>query len=309
MGDTGSLTLGYILSSICVLSQKLDGDLSIAPISMALILALPIADTFWVMGNRVLKGGSPFLADNTHLHHKLMTLNLSHSGVVAVLYVCVFVCGFLAVFMQSMLEWVQFATGIGFIIFLYVSVALLQRSGFKFPDHDLTHTAREHNIDQLDRVNSAEYLIGGRLTKMRGNFCREHSWWDSRPLNSYSGEMSVTVEWSVLNTLTKNIMIQEQSEGYFRLNRPTRSGISIVFENAFADAAKAFAANSDLRKLATGQTLANLSEEKFPGGAYAIIGGATPAAFDIAALRPLIVTVRVGQGHGSGFLSGATDIC
>jgi len=37
MGDTGSLVLGYILSSICVLSQKLDGDIPIAPISMALI--------------------------------------------------------------------------------------------------------------------------------------------------------------------------------------------------------------------------------------------------------------------------------
>jgi len=136
MGDTGSLVLGYILSSICVLSQKLDGDIPIAPVSMALILALPIADTMWVMTRRVLRGGSPFLPDNAHLHNKLMMLNLSHTGVVAVLYACVFVCGFLAVFMQSMREWVQFATGTGFIISLYVSVALFQRVGFKFPDHN-----------------------------------------------------------------------------------------------------------------------------------------------------------------------------
>ena len=127
MGDTGSLVLGYILSSICVLSQKLDGELPIAPVSMALILALPIADTLWVMTRRVLRGKSPFLPDNTHLHHKLMTLNLSQSGVIVVLYVCMFVCGFLAVFMQSMLEWIQFATGTGFIISLYVSVAWLVR--------------------------------------------------------------------------------------------------------------------------------------------------------------------------------------
>ena len=127
MGDTGSLVLGYILSSICVLSQKLDGELPIAPVSMALILALPIADALWVMTRRVLRGESPFLPDNTHLHHKLMTLNLSQSGVVAVLYVCMFVCGFIAVFMQSMLEWIQFAAGTGFIISLYVSVAWLVR--------------------------------------------------------------------------------------------------------------------------------------------------------------------------------------
>jgi len=140
MGDTGSLVLGYILSCICVLSQKLDGELPIgnlpvAPISMALILALPIADTLWVMTNRVFRGESPFLPDNTHLHHKLMTLNLSHSGVVVVLYVCMFVCGFLAIFMQAMLEWIQFAIGVGFIIALYVSVAWFVHIFWQGSDH------------------------------------------------------------------------------------------------------------------------------------------------------------------------------
>ena len=158
MGDTGSLVLGYILASLCVLSQKLDSELPIAPVSMALILALPIADTLWVMANRVLRGESPFLPDNTHLHHKLMTLNLSHSGVVAVLYACMFVCGFLAVFMQSMPEWIQFATGAGFIISLYVSVALFQRAGFKFPDHKMTHPVikngtRGQNIESNQTIS------------------------------------------------------------------------------------------------------------------------------------------------------------
>lgn len=128
MGDTGSLLLGYILSSICVLSQKLDGDIPIAPISMALILALPIADTIWVMTNRVYRGKNPFLADHTHLHHDLLTLNLPTSITVLVLYGCMFIFGFLAILMQSMNEWLQFAIGTGFIISLYVVVAMFQRS-------------------------------------------------------------------------------------------------------------------------------------------------------------------------------------
>jgi len=157
MGDTGSLVLGYILSSICVLSQKLEGGVPIAPVSMALILALPIADALWVMTSRMLRGKSPFLPDNTHLHHKLMALNIPHSGVVAVLYACMFVCGLLAVFMQSMLEWIQFAIGTAFIIALYVSVALFQRVGFKLPDHNMAHGAikhgaRKHNIESLQYV-------------------------------------------------------------------------------------------------------------------------------------------------------------
>jgi len=129
MGDTGSLVLGYILSSICVLSQKLDGDIPIAPISMALILALPIADTVWVMTNRIFRGKNPFLPDNTHLHHDLLTLDLPHSAIVSVLYGCMFICGFLAVLMQSMEEYLQFAIGTGFIISLYVVVAVFQRRG------------------------------------------------------------------------------------------------------------------------------------------------------------------------------------
>ncbi|RKZ48761.1 MAG: undecaprenyl/decaprenyl-phosphate alpha-N-acetylglucosaminyl 1-phosphate transferase [Gammaproteobacteria bacterium] len=129
MGDTGSLVLGYILSSICVLSQKLDADIPIAPISMALILALPIADTLWVMTNRVCRGKSPFTPDNTHLHHDLLTLDLPHSAIVYVLYGCMFICGFLAVLMQSMDEWLQFAIGTGFIISVYVIVAVFQRRG------------------------------------------------------------------------------------------------------------------------------------------------------------------------------------
>jgi len=82
-----------------------------------------------------------------------MMLNFSHSGVVAVLYICMFVCGFLAVFMQSMPEWVQFATGTGFIISLYVSVALFQRAGFKFPDHKMTQSARRHNIESSQTIS------------------------------------------------------------------------------------------------------------------------------------------------------------
>jgi len=63
-----------------------------------------------------------------------------------------FACGFLAVFMQSMPEWIQFATGAGFIISLYVSVALFQRAGFKFSDHKMMHTPRGHNIESGQNI-------------------------------------------------------------------------------------------------------------------------------------------------------------
>lgn len=106
------------------------------------------------MTKRVFRGESPFMADNTHLHHKLMTLNLSHSGVVSVLYGCMFICGFLAVFMQPMREWVQFATGTGFFICLYATVALLQRRGFKFTNEVIEHDVKEHRHDFMQVISA-----------------------------------------------------------------------------------------------------------------------------------------------------------
>ena len=42
------------------------------------ILAVPVFDTLRVMIVRVLKGGSPFHPDKTHLHHLFIDMNFSH---------------------------------------------------------------------------------------------------------------------------------------------------------------------------------------------------------------------------------------
>ena len=90
MGDTGSLTLGFLLS-VCVIAflkqhESLPADNSSytfrAPITIALTIALfPLFDTLRVFTLRLRQGRSPFSADKQHLHHLLLRFGLKHNQV------------------------------------------------------------------------------------------------------------------------------------------------------------------------------------------------------------------------------------
>ncbi|MFK5976102.1 MAG: MraY family glycosyltransferase [Sulfurovum sp.] len=68
MGDSGSLTLGFIISILAIKSLE---HLSSA-VTILFLTALPILDTMIVMIRRKLKGGSAFQADRCHLHHIIL---------------------------------------------------------------------------------------------------------------------------------------------------------------------------------------------------------------------------------------------
>ena len=64
MGDSGSLSLGFLVSVLAILSLKY-----IHPIAILYLAALPLLDTLVVMVRRVRQGNSPFSPDKTHIHH------------------------------------------------------------------------------------------------------------------------------------------------------------------------------------------------------------------------------------------------
>ena len=66
MGDSGSLTLGFVIAVLSIQSIHY-----ITPTSVLFIIALPLLDTFIVMTRRIQRGMSPFQADKNHLHHFL----------------------------------------------------------------------------------------------------------------------------------------------------------------------------------------------------------------------------------------------
>jgi len=68
IGDAGSMFLGYILAWFFIYLSQGPAP-TMKPVSVLWCLAIPIADALVVMGRRILKKKSVFVADREHLHH------------------------------------------------------------------------------------------------------------------------------------------------------------------------------------------------------------------------------------------------
>lgn len=82
MGDTGSLTMGYILSFLVIQYCMYEGFKEIPNYSGAInialsILLVPCLDVVRVVIGRIRRHKSPFLPDKTHIHHKFMAMGFS----------------------------------------------------------------------------------------------------------------------------------------------------------------------------------------------------------------------------------------
>lgn len=95
LGETGSTFLGFMLGVLAVI---LGGKIA----TTLLVMGIPILDVAWAIIRRIWYGQSPFKADKSHLHHRLLDIGLSQRQSVLVLYGISAVFGFTAVFLQSM---------------------------------------------------------------------------------------------------------------------------------------------------------------------------------------------------------------
>jgi len=87
MGDSGSLIIGFIVSVIAIRFMELNAEINrpflnypmtSAPAVAMGIMIIPIIDTIRVFFRRVIRGQSPFVADKTHIHHRMLSLGMSH---------------------------------------------------------------------------------------------------------------------------------------------------------------------------------------------------------------------------------------
>lgn len=82
MGDTGSLTLGYILSFLvvkyCMYTgvKIIPGYSGVNAIAFSILL-VPCLDVIRVVLGRIKRHENPFLPDKTHIHHKFMAMGFS----------------------------------------------------------------------------------------------------------------------------------------------------------------------------------------------------------------------------------------
>lgn len=97
MGDSGSMTLGFLLATSTVVgvgrsATQNQSDISAAflfylPLAIPLIvLAIPILDTMLAIVRRAKKGMPVFHPDKEHLHHRLLEIGHGHRQAVLIMY-------------------------------------------------------------------------------------------------------------------------------------------------------------------------------------------------------------------------------
>jgi UDP-GlcNAc:undecaprenyl-phosphate/decaprenyl-phosphate GlcNAc-1-phosphate transferase len=94
MGDTGTMTTGFILSLLSVHFMELTRDVTIpswfdyytAPVIVLAALIIPVVDMIRVFTIRIFRWRSPFSADRNHIHHRILQLGLTPSQTSCILY-------------------------------------------------------------------------------------------------------------------------------------------------------------------------------------------------------------------------------
>jgi UDP-GlcNAc:undecaprenyl-phosphate/decaprenyl-phosphate GlcNAc-1-phosphate transferase len=154
MGDSGSMFLGFMLAAISIFgagsSQK--GGTAIAIFVPILALGLPIVDTLFAMGRRVLERRSIFSPDRGHIHHRLLDLGLTHRRAVLILYGAsvVFTLGALA--MHLLRSWQMGVVLIGLTVTLIGLVRFVGYFNYNMMLRQQRERRREPGVEALRRA-------------------------------------------------------------------------------------------------------------------------------------------------------------
>jgi len=120
MGDTGSLTLGYLLAFMILRLSKYPPVVEIVPSGLILLvlsaLFIPLFDAVKVMVVRISMGKGPFSPDRNHIHHKLIDLGLSKKKAVFAIVV--------ASMLLVVLNWYLLSSAVNANIVLIVDLAI-----------------------------------------------------------------------------------------------------------------------------------------------------------------------------------------
>lgn len=117
MGDSGSLTIGYMLVFILFLFLRKNQDIPhdslfgfpVAPAMAIAVFFVPVFDVVRVSLTRLKKRKSILEADRNHIHHLLLRLGLSHREVTFVLDLVSLFFIVIAILLKNYNFWVQMA--------------------------------------------------------------------------------------------------------------------------------------------------------------------------------------------------------
>ncbi len=115
MGDSGALFIGFVLATLPVMEPA--GGRAGTPFLLAVtILLIPILDTVAAILRRIRRRSPIHLPDREHIHHKLLDLGVSSSGILAIIYSITAVLG------VSTVLWTMNAADVYFLWVLFAWV-------------------------------------------------------------------------------------------------------------------------------------------------------------------------------------------
>lgn len=139
MGDAGSMCLGFSLAFMALALTQGSGA-RVSPVVPLLVLGVPITDTLTLMGTRIIRGKSPFKADQYHLHHIFMRYGMGRALAVKVILGVSALFGGLSLIstIHMVRDWCLFLIfSLYFLIFVVSSIWVVyaMRFNLKFKQH------------------------------------------------------------------------------------------------------------------------------------------------------------------------------
>lgn len=122
-GTAGSMFMGFSLAVLAIFSGT-----KIA--TTLLVLAVPIIDFLWVIGERWKKGKSIFIPDKNHLHYKLMELGWSQRKIVLIFYLITGIIAIVALNTRAIGKSITLllATIIMLLVLVWINKIILRQS-------------------------------------------------------------------------------------------------------------------------------------------------------------------------------------
>jgi UDP-GlcNAc:undecaprenyl-phosphate GlcNAc-1-phosphate transferase len=118
LGEGGSLFCGYLVGALAILSGS-----KIA--TALLVFGVPIFDLIWVIVRRIFTGQNITIGDKKHLHHRLLSVGLSHRNAVLLIYFLTFIFGITASFLQTRYKLIVLGCLVAFMIIFATSLVWL----------------------------------------------------------------------------------------------------------------------------------------------------------------------------------------
>lgn len=167
MGDTGATFLGYTLAVIS-LQGLFKAYTAISFAVPILILGLPILDTFVAILRRLFNHKSPFAADRSHIHHKLIDLGLDQRQAVYLLYILNSIMGIVAIIFaacDSSTGWLVLFIAALIIAFICIlAIPAFQKYNLFFRN-DKPLKYRDYHEDEWDNNEDPESIDDEKNTK------------------------------------------------------------------------------------------------------------------------------------------------